>query len=100
MRAMPEPARPSADDAGRIAARYVERADQAGAEAARLAARSRRISHLRLATAAIAALGVVLLATSRGGPLSAVAVAFGIGVFIALAIHHAGVERLRERAAG
>ena len=100
MRAMPEPARPPADDAGHVDARYVQRAAQADAEAARLAARSRRISHLRLAAAAIAALGAVLLATSRGGALSALAAAFGTAVFIALAIHHAGVERRRERAAG
>ncbi|HWJ55118.1 MAG TPA: hypothetical protein VNR90_02855 [Vicinamibacterales bacterium] len=97
---MPEPARPPADDAGHVDARYVQRAAQADAEAARLAARSRRISHLRLAAAAIAALGAVLLATSRGGALSALAAAFGTAVFIALAIHHAGVERRRERAAG
>ena len=100
MRAMPEPARPPAADAGHADARYVQRAAQADAEAARLAARSRRISHLRLAAAAIAALGAVLLATSRGGALSALAAAFGTAVFIALAIHHAGVERRRERAAG
>jgi hypothetical protein len=100
MRAMPEPARPPADDAGHVDARYVQRAGQADAEAARLAGRSRRISHLRLAAAAIAALGAVLLATGRGSALSALAVAFGIAVFIALAIHHAAVERRRERAAG
>ena len=100
MPAMPEPARSAADDAGRIAAVYVQRAARADADAARHARRSRRISHLRLGAAAVAAIGLVLIFTNRGGFPAAFLAGFGPGLFIALAIHHAGVERRRERAAG
>ena len=64
------------------------------------ARRSRRISHLRLLAAALAAIGFVLIATNRGGLPAALLAGFGPGLFVALAIHHAGVERRRERAAG
>ena len=42
----------------------------------------------------------MLIATGRGGLLASLLAGFGPGLFIALAIHHAGVERRRERAAG
>ena len=43
---------------------------------------------------------VLLIATNRGGLVAALLAGFGPGLFVALAIHHAGVERRRERAAG
>ena len=42
----------------------------------------------------------MLIATNRGGLLAALLAGFGPGLFVALAILHAGVERRRERAAG
>jgi hypothetical protein len=100
MPAMPEPARSPADDTDRVAGSYARRAGRADADAAALARRSRRVSHLRLLAAALAAIGFVLIATNRGGLVAALLAGFGPGLFVVLAIHHAGVERRRERAAG
>ncbi|MEO5820393.1 MAG: DNA mismatch repair protein MutS [Vicinamibacteraceae bacterium] len=97
---MPQPASQPAEMAAGAAADYVRRAARAAAEAAVLAARSRRLSYLRLGAAALAVVGIVLIATGRGGLTAAVLVTLGPGLFIALAIHHAGVERRREHAAG
>jgi hypothetical protein len=97
---MPQPVQPSTEGAdaaapagAAVAAGYRRRAAQADADAAMLARRSRRISYLRLAAA-------VLAVTGRGGAWASPLAAAGIGVFIALAISHAGVERRRDHAAG
>jgi hypothetical protein len=100
MPAMPEPARSSPDTAEDAAAAYLRRAARADADAAAQARRSRSISHLRLLAAALATAGFVLIATKRNGLVAALLAGFGPGLFLALAIHHAGVERRRERAAG
>ena len=101
---MPEPLHPSAaaavPDGDAVAAGYRRRAADADVEAARLARRSRRISYLRLGAAAVAACGIVLAASGHGAGWASPLAAAGIGAFIALAIHHAGIERRREHAAG
>jgi hypothetical protein len=88
------------DSAGGAATIYAGRAARADAEAAALGARSRRISYLRLLAAALAVTGFVLLATGRGGLPATLSGCVGLGLFVALAIGHAGVERRRESAAG
>jgi hypothetical protein len=83
-----------------MAALYSERAARADAETAREAARSARLSWLRLTAAAIAVAAVILWAVDRGGramPWLAAGAAVG---FAGLAAGHARVERRRERAAG
>ena len=97
---MPQPVRSPGSAIDDAAAAYARRAAQADADAATLGARSRRISYLRLLVAALAVTGFVLLATGRGGVLAAIAASVGLGLFVVLAIVHAGVERRREHAAG
>ncbi len=97
--AMPDPASQPVEPSG-PAVDYAQRAAHADRDAAALGRRSRHLSYLRLGAAALAAVGVVLLATGRGGPSAILLATLGPACFVALAIHHAGVERRRERAAG
>jgi hypothetical protein len=97
---MPEPVRSSVPAADAVAAEYIKRAQRADADAAVHAGLSRRLSYFRLLAAALAAIGLVLMVRGPGGPVAALLVMIAPGVFVALAIRHAGVERRRERAAG
>jgi hypothetical protein len=108
---MPDPGRPTIDAlaetatapgalAADAATAYTRRAATADGDAARLAGRSRRISYLRLGAAAVAAVGLVLLATGRGGDGAWPLALLGVVAFVALAVHHARIERRREHAVG
>jgi hypothetical protein len=90
----------TADGIAPLSALYAGRAARADADAATLEARSRRISYLRLLAAALAVTGFVLLTTGRRGLAATLLAWAGPGLFVALAIAHAGVERRRERATG
>jgi hypothetical protein len=79
---------------------YARRAERADADAAAEGRRSRRVSQLRLATAAGAATAALLWATGRGGQAPLVVLPIAIGLFVALAIRHGGIERRRLHAAG
>src|SRR5687768_15299444 len=97
---MPEAVPSSAPAADAVAAEYIRRAQRADADAAVLAGLSRRLSYFRLLAAALAAIGLVLMVRGPIGPVAALLAMIAPGVFMALAIRHAGVERRRERAVG
>jgi hypothetical protein len=97
---MPDSASHPVEGAAGAAADYIRRAAHADRKAAILGRRSRHVSYLRLAAAALSAVGFVLIATGRNGLAAALLASLGLGLFVALAVYHAGVERRRQHAAG